>query len=328
MKNRAWWYQRMGIFVLAMVMIVGSAFLGSVQALDGVSVHGQLRVDGINLVDHTGMPTTLHGMSTHGMQWFGKFASAGSFRTLRDKGANVIRIAMYTDEGGYISNPSIKNTVYQAMDAAIANDLYVIVDWHILHDGNPRTHETEAASFFDETAARYSHTPAVLYEICNEPNGNVSWNEDIKPYAEHIIPIIRAHAPEAVVLVGTPTWSQDVNVAADSPLAEKNVMYTCHFYAGTHGADLRNKIDAARQKGAAVFVSEWGTSAADGNGGPYIENSRQWLDFMKQRQMRWVNWSLCDKNESSAALQPGASTDGGWTDANISASGRFVFSQF
>ena len=290
--------------------------------------YGQLQVTGVNLTGAGGQPVALHGMSTHGMQWYGSFANAGAFQTLKQRGANVIRLAMYTEEGGLLQNPAVKNTVFQAADAAIAQDLYVILDWHILSDGNPQTHAGEAAAFFGEASRRYGRNPAILYEICNEPNGAVSWSGEIKPYAGAIIPIIRANAPQAVILVGSGTWSQDVDVAARDPLPFANVMYTCHFYAGTHGQELQAKIDSAQQAGAPVFISEWGTSAADGSGGVFLDSAAQWLDFLKARNLSWCNWSLCDKEETSAALRPGTAKNGGWSEADLSPSGQFVFAHF
>lgn len=287
-----------------------------------------LHVAGTDLLDASGKAVVLHGMSTHGLQWYGQFANAGAFQSLQERGANLIRLAMYTGEGGYLSNPDIKNTLYAAADAAIARKLYVIIDWHILSDGNPQTNQNAAEAFFQEASKRYADSPYVIYEICNEPNGNVSWSGNIKPYANAVIPVIRANSPNAVVIVGTPTWSQDVDVAAADPLNFPNVLYALHFYAGTHGQSLRDKIDAARAKGAAIFVSEWGTSDASGNGGPYPSETQTWLTFMQERNLSWANWSLCDKNEASAALMPGASPGGGWTDDNLSPSGKIVFSAF
>jgi endoglucanase len=302
----------------------GSGTTQSSEAADQAALH----VSGTDLVDANGHTVILHGMSTHGLQWFGQFANAGAFQSLQDRGANLVRLAMYTGEGGYLSDPNVKNTLYAAADAAIARKLYVIIDWHILSDGNPQTNQNAAETFFNEVSQRYSKSPYVIYEICNEPNGNVTWSGNIKPYAEAVIPVIRANAPNSVIIVGTPTWSQDVDVAASDPLNFPNVLYALHFYAGTHGQSLRDKIDAARAKGAAIFVSEWGTSDASGNGGPYPNETQTWLEYMKQRNLSWANWSLCDKNEASAALQPGASPNGGWTDNDLSPSGKIVFAAF
>ena len=295
----------------------------------GVSENGWLSVKETQLCNEAGEPLVLRGMSTHGMQWYGQFANGQSIRNTADRGANLFRVAMYTGEGGYLSNPdSVKKKVIEAVDAAISNDMYVIIDWHILSDGNPMSHAAEAKAFFSEMADRYGDSPAVLYEICNEPNGNVTWERDVKPYAEQVIPVIREKAPRSVILVGSPTWSQDVHMAARSPLAGENLMYTLHFYAGTHGADLRRRIDDVRAAGLPVFISEWGTSRADGGGGVFLKEAEEWLDFLDERGISWANWSLCDKNETSAALRPGTPPDRAWSEEDLSESGRYVFSRF
>ncbi|MCI8524699.1 MAG: cellulase family glycosylhydrolase [Oscillospiraceae bacterium] len=301
----------------------------AVTVKGGVSENGWLQVKGTQLCSAAGQPVALHGMSSHGIHWFGKFAASQAIANTAAYGANLFRVAMYTGEGGYLSNPAaVKAQAFATVDAAIANDMYVILDWHILSDGNPRDHQAEAVAFFTEAAARYHDSPAVLYEICNEPNGSADWTRDIKPYAEAVTAAIRAQSPRSIVLVGSSTWSQDLHLAAQSPLAAENVMYTLHFYAGTHGQALRGRIDAAMEAGLAVFVSEWGTSRADGSGGVFLEEARGWLDFLDARGISWANWSLCDKQETSAALRPGAPADRPWTQADLSESGQFVFSRF
>ncbi len=292
----------------------------------GVSQNGHLRVNGTQLCNERGEAVVLRGMSSHGIQWFDSFLSGAAIKSTADRGANVFRVAMYTDENGYISNPEkIKQTLINAADTAISLDMYTIIDWHILRDGNPQTYKAEAKAFFAQMAQRYCGNPAVIYEICNEPNGNVTWQNDVKPYAEEIISVIRAIDPEAVILVGSPTWSQDLHEVAKSPLGFSNIMYTCHFYSGTHTQWLRDRISSS---GLPVFISEWGMSDASGNGGVYTEETQRWLDFLNANGISWVNWSLCDKNESSAALRSGANASDGISDDELSESGKYIFSHF
>ena len=290
----------------------------------GVSENGSLHVDGTQLVNESGNPVVLHGMSSHGLHWFPQFATENAIKATADHGANLFRCAMYTGEGGYLSNPSVRDTLINAVDAAIRQDMYVIIDWHILSDNDPLANADAAAEFFSEISARYAHSPAVLYEICNEPNGNVSWSGNVKPYAERIIGVIRENS-DGVVLVGSPTWSQDLHEAAKDPLSGNNIMYTCHFYAGTHTDWLRQRIADCSLP---VFVTEWGTSAADGNGGVYLSEAQKWIDFMRERNISWANWSLCDKNESSAALRSGADVSDGISADELTESGAFVFGNF
>ena len=295
----------------------------------GVSENGQLKVIGTQLCNEKGNPIVLRGMSSHGIHWFPKFLSKDIIASTQDYGANLFRVAMYTGENGYISNPkTVKETLIKTVDNAISLDMYVIIDWHILSDGNPNTYISQSKAFFTEMAKRYKDNPAVIYEICNEPNGNVSWSGDVKPYAETIIKTIREIDSDAVILVGSPTWSQDLHEVAKSPIKAGNIMYTCHFYAGTHTDWLRNRISDAMKKGIPVFVSEWGTSDASGSGGVYLQEAERWIKFMEDNNISWANWSLCDKNESSAAIKSGANVTNGIKNAHLTESGKFVFEHF
>lgn len=290
----------------------------------GVSGNGKLHVEGTNLVNEAGERVVLRGMSSHGLQWFPSFASENAIKATADYGANLFRCVMYTSEGGYLSDASVKSTLINAVDSAVKHDMYVIIDWHILSDGDPLSHADEAEKFFEEMSERYGSNPAVMYEICNEPNGGVTWTGNVKPYAERIIPVIRKNS-DSIILVGSPTWSQDLHEAAKSPIVAENIMYTCHFYAGTHTEWLRQRIADC---GLPVFVSEWGTSAADGSGGVYLDEAQKWIDFMNERGISWANWSFCDKNESSAAIIEGADISDGISESELTQSGKFVFSNF
>lgn len=295
----------------------------------GVSENGWLQVKGTQLCNEDGKPVALHGMSSHGLQWFGQFAGEQSIKNTAKYGANLFRVAMYTGENGYLSQPDkIKKQAIAAIDAAIKQDMYVIIDWHILSDGNPMDHLTESKAFFAEIAKRYRNEPAVIYEICNEPNGSASWSGDIKPYATELVETIRKHSKKGIILIGSSTWSQDVHLAAADPVPGDNLMYTLHFYAGTHGQWLRDRAGDALKSGLPLFVSEWGTSSADGSGGVFLDESKKWLDFLDKNGISWANWSLCDKDETSAALKPGVSPDKPWSRSDLSESGKFVFDNF
>lgn len=295
----------------------------------GVKENGWLQVDGVQLCNEAGEPIALHGMSSHGLQWYGRYAGEQAMKNTASFGANLFRLAMYTGEGGYLSQPeAMRDQVTAAVDAAVRQDMYVIIDWHILSDGNPMEHLREAEEFFGDMAERYQDQPAVLYEICNEPNGGAGWSRDVKPYAQELVNVIRKKSPKSVILIGSPTWSQDVHLAAADPVEGENLMYSLHFYAGTHGQWLRDRADQAIRAGLPLFVSEWGVSSADGSGGVFKEESEIWLDFMESRGLSWANWSLCDKGETSAALRPGTDPSGVWTERDLSQAGKLVFGRF
>ena len=304
----------------------------SVDASTPYGQHGALHVENGKLTDENGNIVQLYGMSTHGIAWFPQYINYDSLRTLRDDwNTNCIRLAMYTEEyGGYCAGgdkEQLKQLVKDGVSYATELGMYVIVDWHILSDCDPNQNKDEAIAFFREMAEVFADNDNVLYEICNEPNGGTSW-DSIKSYAEEVIPVIRAQKPDAVILVGTPTWSQEIDKAAASPLDDSNVMYTLHFYAGTHKDDLRNRLETCVQNGLPVFVSEFGMCDASGNGANDFVSTTKWLDLLNKYQISFCCWNLANKDESSSVFKASSTALSDWTDDDFNESGRWIRDYF
>ena len=294
--------------------------------------HGALHVENGKLTDENGNTVQLYGMSTHGIAWFPQYINYDSLRTLRDDwNTNCIRLAMYTEEyGGYCAGgdkEQLKQLGKDGVSYATELGMYVIVDWHILSDCDPNQNKDEAIAFFREMAEVFADNDNVLYEICNEPNGGTSW-DSIKSYAEEVIPVIRAQKPDAVILVGTPTWSQEIDKAAASPLDDSNVMYTLHFYAGTHKDDLRNRLETCVQNGLPVFVSEFGMCDASGNGANDFVSTTKWLELLNKYQISFCCWNLANKDESSSVFKASSTALSDWTDDDFNESGRWIRDYF
>ena len=200
--------------------------------------------------------------------------------------------------------------------------MYVIIDWHILRDRDPREHEEEAIKFFDEMSKKYADETHVLYEICNEPQ-NSPFKSVIKPYAENVIRTIRANDPDAVILVGTNTWSQDIDEVIGNEIDDQNVMYTLHFYAATHKEGLRQKLRKALDAGIPVYISECSIVDASGNGSIDSDSARTWMELINRYQLSYNAWSLCNKNESSALIDPSCSKYSGWSEGELSETGKW-----
>lgn len=294
------------------------------------SQNGALSVKGTQLVDEKGQAVQLRGISTHGIAWFPDFVNQDAVMQLgKDWGANLFRIAMYTDENGGDctdgDKEKLKALVTDGVEYAKQADMYVIVDWHILHDSNPLTHKAEALQFFKEMTEKLKGEKHVLYEICNEPNSGCSW-EDIKTYANEVIPVIRENAPEAVILVGTPTWSQEIEKPQNDPITGyDNIMYTLHFYAATHKEDLRSKMVNAVEAGTPVFVSEYGLCDASGNGGNDLGQAQSWIDTMDQHGISYAVWSFCNKEETSALIASSCRKTSDFTREDLSESGKWIY---
>ncbi|MCR5764164.1 MAG: glycoside hydrolase family 5 protein [Treponema sp.] len=294
--------------------------------------HGKLHVTGASLYDSKDQKFQLYGMSTHGLSWFPEYVSDESFATLRnDWNANCVRLAMYPgDYNGYCNGGNqeeLKNTVCKGIEAATAQGMYVIVDWHV-HNDNPNKYKEEAKKFLGEISKKYAGNGNILYEICNEPVDS-DWDSQIKPYAEEIIPVIRANSPDSIIIVGTNTWSQDVDKAVANQIKTfKNIMYTFHFYAHTHTDDMRAKLENAIKLGLPVFITEFGTCDASGNGG-YDENqTMQWFNLIQKYNLSHINWSLCNKDETASAISSDCKATSGWTENELSQSGKLIRSHF
>lgn len=304
--------KRIALF-LASIVLASSAWSNPVDR------HGRLRTEGNRILGEHGEPVSLAGNSLFWSQWEDEWWNAACIEWLKnDWQASVIRAAMAVEAGGYLKNPAAEQAkVERVVEAAIAAGIYVIIDWH---DHRAERHEKEAIAFFEAMARKYGHQPNVLYEIYNEPV-KTSWKDDVKPYAERLIAALRAIDPDNLILVGSPHWSQDVDIAAADPIEATNIAYTLHFYAGTHKQGLRQKAETALRAGVALFVSEWGTCAANGDGNVDVASTAEWMEFMRTWQLSHCNWAVSDKNEAASILRPGASTQGGWTESQLTASG-------
>ncbi len=286
-----------------------------------VEMFGLIHVKGNQIVDKNENPVALHGMSLFWSQWGGKFYNEKCIDWLyNDFHCTIIRAAMGIDAGGYLKDPETEiMKVFRVVDECIKLGIYVVVDWH---DHQAEQHVEQAKQFFNLVSEKYGDLPNVIYEIYNEPL-KVSWSETVKPYAEEVIKVIRNNDPDNLIVVGTPTWSQDLDTAASDQIKDANVAYTLHFYTSTHKQYLRDKAVEAMKNDAALFITEYGTSEANGNGVIDSLETAAWLSFVKQYKLSTCNWSVMDKNETSAALIPGANPEGEWRESDLSVSGKF-----
>lgn len=290
-----------------------------------VEKYGKLSVSGTNIVGADGKPVVLQGVSTHGIGWFPQYVNKDGFQSLRDNmNVDLIRLALYSSEGEAYST-NLHTKVKEGVQYATELGMYAIIDWHILSNGNPNTDKAKAVTFFTEMAQAYAQSNNVIYEICNEPNGDVQWERDIKPYAEELISVIRKYDNDAIIIVGTPTWSQDVDVVAQSPITgQENIMYALHFYAATHTDSIRNKLTTALASGLPVIVSEFGICDASGNGSINEDEAQKWLSLLRDKKVSYVAWNLSNKNESSALISSGCTKTSGWSDEDLSQSGKWI----
>ncbi len=309
--------------------------------------HGQLKVEGKHLVNSTGQAIQLKGVATHGLQWFGDFYKGGIAvqSAAKDWNAQVIRLSVYIYEQGYLDNPNLQpedfdKMIFSIADSCVENGVYCIIDWHIHHPGFPAYYLKDGKQFFDKMAKRYAGVPNILYEIANEPNKSgykeiegheVTWQE-IKEYANEVIPVIRKHSPKAVILVGTPAWSslgqsggmkwEDIS---DAPLKHENVLYVLHFYAAGH--KFHEAVDAAAEK-LPLFVTEWASATWERDSQNDPESTARWLDVLNRHKIGWTYWNFAPGDSIFNAFKEGTKPvrkDLDPKGPNVSETGKLIY---
>ena len=301
--------------------LIASVFMLTLLEAQVVTQNGKLKVQGTQLVNAKGQPIVLHGMSFGWHNWWPRFYTAGTVKWLRDDWkCSVVRAAMGIEpDKGYIKDSAGSlSKIKTVIEAAIKEDIYVIIDWHS-HNINL----AEAKAFFRTIATSYHTYPNIIYEIFNEPD-HETWPE-VKKYSEEVIAVIRAIDKDNIILVGSPRWDQEIQLPAADPIKGfDNLMYTMHFYAGTHKQWLRDRTNEAIRKGLPIFVSECAGMQATGDGPIDHAEWKKFKDWMDEKKISWVAWSVSDKNESCSVLYPTAGSEGNWNVADIKEWGQIT----
>lgn len=278
-----------------------------------VDYYGKMQVSGNRILgSNTNAPMQVTGMSFFWSNWADAFYNETTVNRMVDEfQVEIVRVAYGVQDGGEPYHGSNDAQIEKVINAAIDRGVYVVIDWH---SHGAHQNSDGAKAFFRRMAEKYGKYDHVIFELYNEPV-NVDWTT-IKNYAEQVIPVIRQHSDNLIV-VGTPTWSQDVDHVINNTINDPNLAYTLHFYAGTHKSELRNKGNTALNAGIPLFVTEWGSVNADGNGGRDEASTMEWISWMNENKLSSCNWSIFDKPESSSIYQANSGINGGLSDTGI-----------
>ena len=295
------------------------------EAIDSsiVAQNGLLMVSGNKIVNKNNNPVSFAGNSFFWSNdnWGGeKFYNSSTVRWLKTNwGSNIVRAAVgVEDAGGYLDNKQANKVRLKIIvEAAIEEGIYVIIDWH---SHNAEDHLDEAKLFFKEIAETYGQFENVIYEIYNEPL-DVSWSEVVKPYAIQVIQVIREIDPDNLIIVGSPEWSQRVDLVAEDPITTfSNIAYSLHFYTLYHQDWLRERATDAINNGIPIFVTEWGSK---GYSMTDLE-ANKWMNWCYLNKISHVNWAVNDKEEEWSIVIPGASPTGQWQESDLTDAGKLA----
>lgn len=294
-------------------------------------LHGKLHVRRTQLMDEHNDPCQLRGLSTHNLSNYPEYVNEAALTQMADEWKiNVFRLAMYSGAAdgfqGYATGDDahredLENLIQKAAEITAKLGIYLIIDWHCLLDTDPNIYSDMAVHFFKKMCLALKDYDHIIYEICNEPNGDTTW-KDICRYADTVIPAIKAIDDSKVIIVGTPKWSQRVDEAAAAPLSYDNLVYTLHFYADTHKEELRTIMENAIADGLPIFISEFGICAADGAGAINLEETKLWLKTLNRHNISYLMWNLSNKDETSAIITPDCSKTSGFTEEDLTPTGK------
>lgn len=296
---------------------------------NGISSYGRLSVQDNFMVNEKGKIIQLRGFSTHGVTWYPRYTNAASMRTIREYGGNVFRLALYSENVS--DNPNYWNEImdyaYLTIENALNEDMYIIVDWHVLSEETPIKNQDKAIEIFTEISSHYGNEKGIIYEICNEPNGDTTWNE-IKEYADTVIPVIRENAPDSIIIVGTPKYSTGLIDAFNDRLGWTNILYAYHTYVDatvndSYDLSYLEKVVEAKMP---VFISEWGIENTDTPDEElYGDGSCQLLEFLKDNKISWCYWSLSNKAETHSAIKSECNKYSDWVYEDMTFGGKIAF---
>ena len=333
----------LSLLLAAMMLTVAFAGCGKVSAANADGNNGAVYNDGrarpsscgklqvLNgkLCGEDGQPAILRGVSTHDLIVTESFLNEQLFEELsRDVGVNLFRLAMYTHGVGIMGyctggdRARYEEDIFKGVELAKQQDMYVIIDWHILSDGDPNLYADQAKDFFARMVEKYSGYNNVLYEICNEPNG-VDW-PTVKRYADEVIPVIREKDPRSVIIVGDPQWSSDLQSVLADPLAYDNILYTLHFYAASHKEDSRSAVAEASAQGLPIFVTEYGVTAANGGFPRDLESADLWVDLLEREHISYCMWTFSKVAEPCSAVRSTVPKYNGFVQEDYTATGLWL----
>ncbi len=276
-----------------------------------VSYYGQMEARGNRVYSkRLGKPMQVKGMSFYWSIWGGEeFWTSGAVKALVDDWkVEVIRVPMaveFNDDWrkkyGYLDprgrDYQVK-LVEKLVDAAIENDIYVIIDYHS-HDAH--LHTQNAKEFFGYMAKKYGKYDNVVFEIYNEPI-DPNW-ATIKTYANAVIDTIRTYS-DNLVTVGTEFFSLKPDISSLSPIDDLNVAYVFHFY-GRNMETFGANVTTALNNNAALFATEWGTiymdegDLRDKTDAASFANSNAYHELMDANMISSANWCVLSTNMTS-----------------------------
>ncbi len=211
--------------------------------------------------------------------------------------ARVVRFPVYPDaiDGtpGWNANPDAyyNNLLKPAIDNCVAKQIYCIIDWHYISDYNSSAIDTSTRNFWSYVAPKFANTPNVIFELYNEPINPDNWST-WKATAQPWVNLIRAVAPNNLILIGGPRWSQNVAEAASNPFTGGNIVYVCHIYPQHGGQSTWDSWFGNSSATVPYFITEfgWRNGGSNPTSGTTSGFGTPFMAYLDNKGVSWTAW--------------------------------------
>lgn len=297
-------------------LIGGAAALAAVPAIYRFSTDSvetgmmtpRLHVDGRWLRDPNGDTVTLRGLNTVDPWWGDEHQNlrgAAYTETLTritdtDRGwhPRVVRVPYQHSVRSLGVQRTITEYMRPIVDRLKRRGCYAIIDFHRIERWDTNTIDAELREFWNAVAPAFADDENVLFEMFNEPtepygNGQTDWTA-WKETAEPWVDLIRSHAPDTPIIVGSPRWSSYTKFARTAPFSDENVLYSTHIYPQHYETYDMDAIAAVADE-YPVFMTEWGYTDEQDTPEHIVGTTsgygRQMRSFLTDHpNMSWTAW--------------------------------------
>lgn len=267
--------------------MLGAGLMAACGAAPARAAAGRLQVLGRRIL-YGGRPVMLHGVALGDPLLGRQSRPTADFATIAGGwNSNVVRLSVHPSSFRRKRRATLE-TLDRDVSAALANRLFVIIDWHVIGwpDGWFREPDADwgrpddlydsdmslAEDFWAAVAQRHGGDGRIAFELWNEPVFHPDRPGDpaerwaaLVPHWRRLLAAVRRHSGN-LVLVSGDRWAYDLRGIRADRIGDANLAYAWHVYAN-HDDDQpsrwRRRLGGLHEV-APVLVTEWGFAAEPG----------------------------------------------------------------
>ncbi|WP_436929469.1 fibronectin type III domain-containing protein [Halosimplex halobium] len=304
----------------------------------------RLHTDGKWIRDPEGNEVQLRGMATADPAFYRRYHPKSFEAVLRratdtERGwhPNVVRLPFTQDNVAHFGiDTLIEEFIRPSVEILASRDVYALVDFHLIRPYTQAATETYneenedtldpiddvMTNFWSAVAPEFADDEHVLFELFNEPTQPTMYGDDAGAWqtwrdaAQPWVDLVREHAPETPVVIGSPRWTSVTHMAPEYPFEGDNLIYAGHIYPDNGAPSEFDQYYGEPANDVPVVITEFGWDPEGGNidrgtnsgwGQPF----REWAEGYAN--MGWISWCFDDSWEPAFFESPGDGAASDWT---------------